>query len=345
MRKVLVLALLIQILGCSEKRNDPASYKMQDFGPLFLLDQVDTLKVPPVIYKPRGIAVYKNSLFISDDADTLLKVFTLPDCEFIGQYITRGRGPNEISSPRASGLFASKDFIALSGRDGRILHVDINDKEISIRKTTNLPEELFDINYLFHLGDSCFYGSSITIEGPGEFTSFNSITNTVKADFAQIPMVIEEYPESSRKRLSFGAVSVRNDFKKFAKAYLLFPTIRIFDSQGKEERIVTMTDIEEFKGQNKTPLEELPWSQFGGKIVSTKKYIFVEYRVLYNKETRITSHILVLDWDGNPIKIMKFPDQDRVNLLPFAVSQDNKYLYTISEIALDEIYRYKTGLN
>jgi hypothetical protein len=343
MRKVLVLALLIHILGCSEKEDEALSYKLQDFGPIYLLDQVDTLKVPPVIYKPMSMAVFKNNLFISDDADTILKIFTLPDCEFVGQYITRGRGPNEISAPRD--LFPSKEFIAQSGLDGRILHVDIDDKKITIQKTTNLPSEHFDIFYLFHLADSCFYGTSQRFKGPGEFISFNSISNTVREDFAIKPKFIEEYPENSRWRISFGPVGVKSDFKKFARAYLLFPYIRIYDAQGNEDVLIAMTDKENFIGQNIIPLDELPFSRFTGRISTTDKYIFVEYKVVCSRKTYITSHILVIDWKGNAIKVLKFPGKDRLVLKPFTVSPDNKYLYTISDVVMDEIYRYKTGLN
>ncbi|ALO30153.1 hypothetical protein PGS_00014630 [Porphyromonas gingivalis A7A1-28] len=65
-------------------------------------------------------------------------------------------------------------------------------------------------------------------------------------------------------------------------------------------------------------------------IASTKEYIYLGYALEERKseeEELEQTHILVFDWEGNPVKHLVLP----IPAKSFAVSQDGKKLYTLNE--------------
>ena len=74
--------------------------------------------------------------------------------------------------------------------------------------------------------------------------------------------------------------------------------------------------------------EMYQWYPWG--IASTKEHIYLGYALEERKseeEELEQTHILVFDWEGNPVKHLVLPIPAR----SFTLSQDGKKLYTLNE--------------
>ena len=114
-------------------------------------------------------------------------------------------------------------------------------------------------------------------------------------------------------------------------AFISYANMRRFDLISVEKGLLNTLYFNEKKSANQTAeemSEMYQWYPWG--IASTKEHIYLGYALEERKseeEELEQTHILVFDWEGNPVKHLVPP----IPAKSFAVSQDGKKLYTLNE--------------
>ena len=114
-------------------------------------------------------------------------------------------------------------------------------------------------------------------------------------------------------------------------AFISYANMRRFDLISVEKGLLNTLYFNEKKSANQTAeemSEMYQWYPWG--IGSTKERIYLGYALEERKseeEELEQTHILVFDWEGNPVKHLVLPIPAR----SFTLSQDGKKLYTLNE--------------
>ncbi len=335
------MLVVISFSSCSTKEgNVMVSYQLDEFGPLIRLKEPDTLHLNTSLFRVKGMTLYKDYIIVSDDYDTIVRAFKYPDIEYIDGNITKGHGPDEILGPRRSGFYSTNNGITIHGLDGKVFLIDIEQEKINIKKKMRLPGIFFDVNYLFDLGDSVYYVTDYTNHHAGEFVSYSFENNDI-GSFSEYPFFMSDFTFDIKARYSLGLITVKKDFSRFAKTYLQLPVLRIYEKDGSEAALLSIKNPDGIKTIIQTYPEEGEITVYGGKLYSTDKYIFAEYKIARSNNYIVDTQILVYDWNGNPVCRYYIGDYCEKSILPFCVSEDNRFLFIVSDSLLNEMYRYK----
>lgn len=318
-----------------------------------------SLKTSPVLMMPMEILMLDGAIIVMDlKADYFFHLFSYPDFQHLGGFIRRGRGPSEEIFVNPF-IHKTSDSTFFYQTINGLSTIGLNPDGNSLIKFSSieLPAELnyFDFPVLFKIGHY-YYGASIGAERK-EFESFNPVENRLIAYGSEYPHFKRGLMLSQIKTLSDKVISVRPDEKKFASAHLLFPIIRIYNSNsGKVESEIRYENDQLFP---EAFVINMPTTTQMGqvmnnyrKIKSTEKHIYALYVGKTNDElpyswtdaSVIGNHsneIHVFDWDGKQIKRI-FLDQV---IFSFDISSDDKTLIASSINSLDELYYYTLKWN
>lgn len=334
----LIISIII-LYGCTRKSDlYKDSISLDDFGPLIVLENPDTIKLEANLYRIKGFAIYNDHLFISDDYDTIIRVFKYPTFEYVSGLVLKGRGPMEMTAPRASGLYSTIDGVTIHGLDGRVFNIDIYEDSIYIKKRFKLPGEFFYCNFLFDLGDSVYYATDYTNPHKGEFISYNLATNII-GSFSRHPDFMSSIDENKRDLYSLGVITLKKDHSKFARFYMKFPVLRIYNRDGKEHNLVSIHNSIDIQTVEQTfPNEDIKYF-FGGKLFSTDNRIYAEYKIHESTTPLVERQILVFDWDGNPLYRMSYDILKDISTRYF-ISEDDKTFYFVDDSSLNNLYKF-----
>ncbi len=312
----------------------------------------ERILLPHFLFKPSGMHIVDSLLIVlQTSGENVFSFFKLPNFEYIKSVGTFGRGPNEFSHVAGGTFYVSRNrLITLIDKqiNARVFSVDdlLTDTNLNYCRKIIMPSELFHTFQLVFDGDSLFYGHARNEKSASEVFLFNIYNNKIK----QISKYDEEYkntPNSFKSKLFFPRLGISPNGHKLVLAYYYFKHIKIFNLVSNKSKDIYYTDnpgIENVKVLNRGDEYATDISKsvafFEGDIRTTDKYIYLE---IFNEPVRNlptqnmpNRQIHVFDWNGNAIASLKLKEMFDC----YAVSNDDKYIYTISAYKEGEIIRY-----
>jgi hypothetical protein len=343
MKEVLIktICLLNLLYGCSESNPGSDGVEIGKFPQRIYLNKPAAIDVPPVNFNVQDLAICNDLLITADLNDTVCRVFETPECRYIGGYITKGPGPDEILNPGSIGLYSTADNIILAGLF-KVLIIDPDSAGFKISGSVKMPGKVCPLNYIFTLRDRRIYGSVLNDLVHREFYSYDPQSDEITG-FTDYPSWLSDHPVKKWPVLTLGPVTVKPDKRRFARAYVYHPQLRIFDENGEQLRSIgIMLTGNQQKRINKIDDPDEPTDiYFFERLYSTERYIYASFRVQGGKDNIciVQPEILVFDWDGKPIAEIVSNDSSLNIPKVFAVSSDDKYLYYTSDSCLNRIFR------
>lgn len=348
--KHLLSAIIIGIVvtGCQEQDNYTIIKEFPQTKGLSCYE----IQTPPVLLSPVGLLLTDSAVITLDlRADTLFRVFKMPQYEYIGGLIRRGQGPGEETfvDPYMQ-RFSDNKFMYRSQESVKFMNYNTQSRRIEQTEEVRLPDDLFDYYHIFPLADSLI-GVKVDKGSRKEFISFNYKNNMI-SDFG------EDFPhfgkdikitDDDKPRLFAKANTIKPDGTAFACVYDKFPIMRIYSNTGKLQKEVRLDNGQPFptaltkKEAAASEVENMV--QDYRMIKSTDRYIFALYIGKKSKELSpglndFSNIIHVWDWDGNPIAELKLDK----SIFTFDVCKDNAFLIASSLERMDALYQYKLDL-
>jgi len=312
------------------------------------------IKVPPVLFIVGGMVLTDNFLVTVDiKADTLFRVFKLPDYKYIGGFTSRGNGPDEENFISGYMHHLSGDkFLYGSITSIKTANIDLAKNKIEVIDKISLPVKLLNLNQAFRIGNK-YYGISLNRKSTREFVSYNPQTNEISNFGCTYPKVGKKIKSPIRNMILVSTVAVKPDNSHFACVYDKFPILRIYKKDGVLETEMRYLNNQKFPQAfiEKEPLKK----QFDDvmqnyrRIKVTNRFIYALYigKTMGELPSRqsglvdFSNEIHVWDWNGKPIKKI-FLDK---NIFSFCVSPDDKFLICSSLNEIDKFYKYSLNEN
>jgi hypothetical protein len=338
-----IVLSVILLTGCLTKSDNSKLLHLEDFKYVDSINRWISVPVHPTLYKVKGLTIFKNNLFVADDYDTLLHVFTINNLEYKGSYILKGNGPCELILPHGSN-FNSNGREILMADASKVLKLDFDSSGVVfVKKEIKMPGAFYPLNYVFELSDSILCSSEIGVDVSREFISYNLKTKEVDR-FGDLPKWVVSHPLKNRHGiLSVGHISVNNELKRFVRAYMYQPEIRFFDFKGNVTKSIKIEVVDE------RSTSHLDFNQGNNSyyiihfrsIYSTPEYVYAFLHVvdIFNGIAITSPTILIFDWDGEPVGRIGGEGMDcDLPSVCFAINPTNSSLYTINKDILDSIY-------
>ena len=295
------------------------------------------IKVPPVVYaKTPGVVITGNYLIVMrTDSDPLFSVFKMPDCNYLGDFGTLGKGPKDFERPDARTATATNKGFKIFDIHKGLLFVDI--KNFSSNKSFNikqikLPGELYILNDPIQVNDSIIYGLPYVGKSDKLYVKYNIQSSEVDY-FGDYPSV---YPDKYKKHfwsIFWRHSVVKPDGSKFATFFDGVKMFRIYDNFGNLEKEVVMEIQDMFSGQQ---LKKHTINYYR-VVKATDQYL---YALCFNeRRDNLLDHkptMEIWDWKGNPVAALTLDK----SILSFDVTRDNKTLYCMDMQAVDKIFIY-----
>ncbi len=304
---------------------------------------LDSIKVTPVLLDERKL-ILANDLLISMryDADTVFRVFKLPDMNYLGGFGMIGKGPNEFLTPIVSSINMFNTHLSVA--DLRSLQlIDLTTGEQKIEsveyvKTISFPGELSQLNYAYMVNDSLIYGLLLS-KAEKELIKYNIINGKV-TNIIDYPDIYPDLPKDSYRTLYLKQIDFAPDRSKFVFTYIQIPMLRIYSIDGDLIKQVKYADAP----------EQTKFSVSDGRVVNnaryfyyqnvqaTNDYIFALYELsqMQGKEFKVLSkkEMHVFDWKGKPVLKINLKDWAST----YVVSPDNSKIFFINPMKEDYIY-------
>lgn len=345
MKKHLVLVFIFLIFGCCNNKKDYI-IEIKQFPKEISLNykEVDTPKY--LLYV--GNMFMTDSLLITIDlkADTIFRVFNLPELSYGFGFVRRGKGPFEeveidpFAQVIDSGLLIYKSLTNLK-------IIKINNKNAKIIKTIKLPGHLLNLSHILLLNNNFIVGWMWNQNSNKEFIGFSSNSNSYAEFGPNFPSLGKNLPKERNTAIFSKISTLKPDKTRFASAYDKVKMLRIYSDEGSllnEIRFKSQTSIPEdliFPG-NKNSIGNL--KTFYQRIKSTNNYIYALYSGksvgsisnVENGNPDICDEIHVFDWNGNPV--VKFKLNKLVS--SFAVSNMDDIIICYSLSNPDKLYQF-----
>lgn len=314
--------------------------------------QLDSFQTKPILMHPVNMVSNDSLLIVFNfGTDTLFRVFSLPDCDYLGWFGMNGRGPREFLMANSSGIrfypgglqiadLRKIYFIGLPQRD-------IHDNYI-LQRFINIPGELMAFNHIFELDTNFVCGINQTRKSPLSVDYFNPGTNEISS-FVDYPDFGIEVPENVKRSVYNYTVDLKPDKQLFALAYSFSPLLRISNKEGSTIHEIYINGLQkqiDFQNLGKKEGNLLNGIVYYTYIKATDRYIYLMYEP--QKGERVSEHeyhmkpigekeLHVFDWNGKPVARMTLKNGTR----SFTPTPDDRYLYCTNDYAIDKIYRYQ----
>jgi hypothetical protein len=335
------------LLSCNEKQ----SLRTEFFLPKSVSVNIDSFQTQKVLKHPVRM-VANDSLIVvcNKNTDTLYRVFSQPNCNYLGWFGREGKGPRELLANNPTGLRFYRDQLQVADLK-KIYYLKfpkgfIQDNFI-IKESYSIPGNLIAFNQIFRLDKECICGINDLRNTSQSMDSFNIKTYEV-GSFVDYPDFGFSVPEDTKNAVYDFNLDIRPDRSKFAVVYSFFPLLRIVDNKGtilKECYIKRLPKQIEFKNLGTRDSNLLYGIVYYSYIRATDQYIYL----LYNprKGEKVTKRrfkhtpigqkeVHIFKWNGQPVARIKL----KQGTLSFAPSSDDHYLYCTNMYSMDKIYRY-----
>jgi len=309
MKNVLFALLILELLlsNCSNKKNY-LRFKVEENVECIPIPYPDILGISMQLLK-------EDSLLLINDfrGDSLIDVFDLKTQSILKKMIPVGNGPNELISPLEIHLINNNLFVFC--RQTGIMYAIPKDSLLegnkSMRKKFQVTSKT---NFLYPLTDSLFVASGSFQK---RYAFFNSLGHEISC-FGEYPTYWykeEELPNEVR------AMFHQTEFAKH-------PTAPLFVTYSSHVLEIYRYDFSEYKA---SLIKSIPIGNYNYSFVDNKtmistdkendvekgimslgyssKFIYIVYNPNKNSDKNKKIQIQIIDWNGNPVKIMYF-DKD-----------------------------------
>ena len=292
------------------------------------------IKVPPVIYaKTPGVVITGNYMVVMRSfSDPLYSVFEIPDCNYLGDFGTLGKGPKEFEVPDARTASATeKGFRIFDTRKGLLL-IDITN--FSINKSfeieqIRLPGELYILNDPVQINDSIIYGMPYVAKSEKLFVKYNIQSSEVDY-FGTYPSFCPKESKDNYWAMLWRHSVIKPDGTKFASFFARMKMFLIYNNSEVLEKEVLINIPENIFDPKRRRGNIMT---FYKEVKATNEYI---YALCLNEPESKTS-LEIWDWQGNPVAKLNLDNQ----IFSFDITNDNKRLYCIDQIIIDKIFVYE----
>ncbi|TVR12917.1 MAG: hypothetical protein EA391_14700 [Balneolaceae bacterium] len=337
--KILILLILT---SCSHLYDDKKQITVDalDFEPELTVKE-HSFKEVTGFYSPAEIInVNDKYLLLSDgDDEGIIKVFTLPEIEFLYSWGTRGQGPdefqhiplNEINTKNENVIFyeiGSRKLMEYFLSDSTLIF--INDRELSYRDQTNSLTGITKVKNDFYIAER---GPDFG-EYPYEFIALTPDESTPKFSFGEFP---ESELTGFEKLFEFHKTTAASDNgSKIAAFYMYHNQFKYFDNTGNLVGSFLVNDHLINPTGNESKF------QFRSVKEAYDSFIYVmginEFGNLIEEQIETFRPSLeIWDWEGNQVYRAKFS----VPIHNFTVSEEHGRIYAYSILNPYSIYEFE----
>lgn len=344
------IILIITLVLTSCNKDESSEFKVfNKFNTVSNLE-CKIIKTPSVLYYI-GEMIMLDSVLITLDmkADTILRIFKLPTCRYLGGAIRKGRGPNEeiMIFPDIKKIENNR-FIYRSINAIKIASYNKDYGKIKIAKVHFLPGELMDLFQITMLGNK-FIGYNALKSNEQDFILYNPDTKSNKGFGPLFPNVNKKIPVSKRSMLFTKLIEKKPDNSLIVSAYDKFPIIRIYNNNGELNTEIRFNNQQDFPYSmvktNPTQTEMLNMTMNYTKLKVTNKYIYALYIGKTLKEMNAnerhtddySNEIHVFDWNGKPVRKILLDQY----IFSFCITPNDDYLIASSLNSINKLYQYK----
>ena len=359
MKKVFLYVLLtVPCFWCCKSVPTPSADYM-------ILDEVRYInRFPQVFTLTNGEAVdldiigafsisVQDSLLIvcTTNGEGMWSFFGLPDHKYLGKYLTRGNGPNELRSPpslenqfflKEQGELFAKIFLYSTGKLYRMnISETLQKNRLSMNEPDSISRGLYDLcfidNSTFLRKESNSERTQLTryIWRNGEKVSSKNVENLNKALIKQTGdlrkqiediAILSTYTKSSP------------DGNRIVEASPWLNVINLYsldDSFGRTicvgKRIENISRVQQMERMDRrfTYMRVYVYPKFFGVLYNDTVNVKYGEEEVYNRSIRF------FDWDGNPLSELKLEG----NILDYAIDFIYGTLYTLNRDT-EEILKY-----
>ncbi len=330
----MVLSCLV-LISCSLSEKDEIvqsiDYATDLKSKIVSYDSVSLLNLADIIN------VADEYLVLSDsESDGFIKVFKLPEMDYLYSWGMQGRGPNEFEFIPLNEINTEGDSIIFYEFGTRTLReYEVNDTSLVLLEESSLS---FDGQTNTLTGITKVQEDLFIAENGASFENDSFEFIALEPNVDQPLFYFGQFPETQLTGFDklyeyLKTTGASNDGSKIAASYLYKNRIKIFDNKGNLQSEITVKDSE-------TPRSaELQKYQYRSLKKPTNSYLYFmgmfEYEQTINEniETFKTT-FEIWDWSGNQIHRAKF-DRPIHN---FTVSEKHGKIYAYSVLDMQNIY-------
>ena len=338
MRRIFAFVICISILSACGQNTDNVFDAPVKRGSAKIINTLDGEIVNIVEDKPNVI----TDIFVVDsvlllkgkkqDSPYMIYVYSLQDNSYLGNYVAKGRGPNELLSPQFNGFVKKNDQLYLFDLNLCASYLfdyrkSVETNNTVLSKLVKLPARTLyaypmDKGHIAIVPEEDDYVCEILDENGKQIKEFSL------------------YPHVSGMQY-FSELSssfvVNQKQKKLAIAMCRVPQVNILNLDSGDK--VTTAVSPEYMEWNKLINEDMTKSRdYYSSSTQSSKYFMALYRGgLTTKEQMDGTknlHLHVFDWDGNFIYDISLSERLRA----IALDESSKTLYGVD--TFDNIYKY-----
>lgn len=354
MKNIWILILIFILTGCNKYPENKTDILIDDFPKNISLSPFE-LSVPNILLNPVRMFTVDSFLLIFQDRDeSMVNIFSLPDCQYICSFGRKGKGPGELFlsfNGTFKPIYGNNSGFTLGNKMININYyrvTDIINNNFKPYKIASLPPKLNRFLATVNIGDSVIFGSPYG--GNMEMFKYNNNTQTLEC-FREYPDELPFMNDEAKTNLYAYYLASKPDNKKFVRVYEVQGKLEIFDLATNENLIISYKNFPSLKENCKLEksMRNLPFNEdqiiFCWGVQATNKYIYA--RIYNDKYKNIVDgdelsrdfipEIHVFDWFGNPVATLKFSEYYDF----FAIDLNDKYLYTCDSYTPNIIKRYE----
>lgn len=331
---ILIMSILITFSACNKK----ATLLNQFDNQKSVKHQNINLSEDDFLSRVWNLYIERDYLFLyNDDGKTYISIYDIKKNKIVNRFITRGIGPDEISSPPQSiTLFPKNKLTYFDSNTKTLYETDYSIVDSLKTKISNKMNKTLAISKLVPLAYG--YYLAVGMFEKGRYAVLNREANIISYNF--------DYPKDEMVNISTylkamayqGKLNVTKDGKKIAFSGLSSEILEIMEITQKGEllkikdihydlaKYVPDGNINEVSASIK---KESKMAFVNSSLTSDYIYVLYSGRKIGNDfENAIKGNIvLVFDWNGNPIIRYNLD----IDVTCIAIGEDNKTLYAISE--------------
>lgn len=343
-----LLFFILILINCNKKKEGT----IYNINALPLIDTLRTSKVinlnnEALIYKPFKILNISDEYLIiaSYENNDFLKVFKLPELNFLYSWGINGRGPQEFdNTPVFYQSRTNKTIIIHDVLSRKVEYFTVNDSSMNYVKTLNLEYDgqIDPLNNIIQVKENLFFADYGT-----SYEDTNREYIALSPQSKNPVFLFGEYPNTELTDISrYFKYSKKNIFNPqdsiFATFYSNYNRFKFFDIQGSLLKEIHVMDSITAKKDNSSESNLDEYFLYRFPTWASEKYIyfyaFNEFssKVFDKPNSNFQTSLEVWDWQGNPVSRIMF---DRF-IRNFTVSEKYGKLYGYSLENEDKIYVY-----
>jgi len=313
--------------------------------------QLDEHNISAMLGMPMDILVVNDIIIVLDfQTDRFFHVFLKNNYNYIGSYITRGRGPGEetVIHPYFK-IHTNDKFYYHSANDLKMakIKMDNDSLDIIIHDRYKLPKSsLTDVDFFFV--DEFIFSSTSLLAASKDYHVINTKTGKLSEWGEPIPLSDKIVNPNLIPIINQKLTTINSNNNLIASVFNMLPILRIYSLEN--EKLIYELQMSDVSNNLEIILTDQVESRskelinYYHRIKSTDDYIYALYGGFsasgYFKEDEIphlfdySREIHIWKWDGTPVMKLKL---DRP-VFSFDITPDNKKIIATSVVDVDKLF-------